>query len=68
MLVRELSGGSIGFTVEPGLVRLVGSATRSVNVTALVTLNKSDLSDHSGKIPSRLLDDIDRGLRRVLNL
>jgi mRNA interferase MazF len=39
-----------------------------VNVTALVTLNKSDLSDKTGHILGRLLDDVDRGLRRVLNV
>jgi mRNA interferase MazF len=39
-----------------------------VNVTALVTLNKSDLSEQVGQVPSRLLDDVDRGLRRILSL
>ena len=39
-----------------------------VNVTALVALNKSDLSEQVGQVPSRLLDDVDRGLRRVLSL
>jgi mRNA interferase MazF len=57
----------------PGNVFLSSAATglprdSVVNVTALATLNKSDLSDHSGQIPDSLLDDIDRGLRRVLNL
>ena len=31
------------------------SRDSGVNVTALVTLNKSDLSDHAGKIPVDLL-------------
>lgn len=39
-----------------------------VNVTALVTLNRSDLSGHAARIPQSLLDEIDRGLRRVLGL
>lgn len=39
-----------------------------VNIMALVTLNKSDLSEQVGQVPSRLLDDVDRGLRRVLSL
>lgn len=39
-----------------------------VNVTALVTLNKSDLSEQVGQASNRLLDDVDRGLRRILNL
>lgn len=39
-----------------------------VNVTALVTLDKSDLTDHVGDVPPALLDEVDRGLRRVLDL
>jgi mRNA interferase MazF len=57
----------------PGNVFLPAAATglprdSAVNVTALVTLNKSDLIDVSGRISERLLDDVDRGLRLVLNL
>ena len=57
----------------PGNVFLSTTATSIpresvVNVTALVTLNKSDLSEQVGQVPSRLLDIVDRGLRRVLNL
>lgn len=32
-----------------------------VNVTALVTLDKSDLSDHAVRIPDSLLDEVDCG-------
>lgn len=39
-----------------------------VNVAALVTLNKTDLTDHVGSLPAVLLSDVERGLRRVLNL
>lgn len=39
-----------------------------VNVTAIVTLDKSDLDDQIGQLPASLMDDIDRGLRRVLGL
>ena len=39
-----------------------------VNVTALVTLNKTDLADHVGAVPTGLLNEVDRGLRRVLDL
>lgn len=39
-----------------------------VNVTALVTLNKSDLTNHVGRLPDSLLNEIDRGLRLVLGL
>ena len=38
------------------------------NVTSLVTVNKSDLSEQVGQIPNPLLDDVDRGLHRVLSL
>jgi len=39
-----------------------------VNVTAVVTLNKTDLSEQAGKAPLALLRGIDRGLRHVLDL
>ena len=39
-----------------------------VNVTAVVTLNKTDLSDQTGQAPLALLREIDRGLRHVLDL
>ena len=39
-----------------------------VNVTAFVTLDKSDLDDEIGQLPASLMDDVDRGLRRVLGL
>lgn len=38
------------------------------NVTALATLNKTDLTDHVGNLPANVLQDVDRGLRRVLGL
>jgi mRNA interferase MazF len=59
----------------PGNVFLPASATglprdSTVNVTALVTLNKSDLehTEAIGELPDYLMDDVDRGLRRVLDL
>lgn len=39
-----------------------------VNVTALVTLNKSDLDGSVGALPDHLLGEVDRGLRQVLGL
>jgi mRNA interferase MazF len=39
-----------------------------VNVTALVTLNKSDLDEKSGQISDGILDEVNRGLRVVLEL
>ncbi|MEB3068545.1 type II toxin-antitoxin system PemK/MazF family toxin [[Mycobacterium] vasticus] len=57
----------------PGNVFLPATATglprdSVVNVTALVTLNKSDLADRVGEVPPSLMTEIDRGLRRVLGL
>lgn len=57
----------------PGNVFLPTSASglprdSVVNVTALVTLNKSDLTDWAGQIPPSLMHDVDRGLRGVLAL
>jgi len=37
-----------------------------VNVTAIVTLDKSDLDPETARLPDALMDDVDRGLRRVL--
>jgi mRNA interferase MazF len=39
-----------------------------VNITALVTLNKTNLTDRIGEVPPSLMHDVDRGLRRVLDL
>lgn len=39
-----------------------------VNATALVTLHKADLTDPVGTAPLALLHEVDRGLRRVLEL
>ena len=38
-----------------------------INVTALVTLDKTDL-EPAGHVPAAVMDDVDRGLRRVLGL
>lgn len=61
------------FATMPGNVFLPASATglpkdSVVNVTALVTLNKSDLNDRVGQTPVGLMQGIDQGLRRVLAL
>jgi mRNA interferase MazF len=39
-----------------------------VNVSAVVTLNKSDLEEKSGRVSDGLLDEVNRGLRLVLEL
>lgn len=58
---------------RPGNVFLPASATglprdSVVNVTALVTLNKSELGERVAAVPSALLREVERGLRRVLQL
>lgn len=57
----------------PGNVFLPAAATglprdSVVNVTAVVTLNKSSLAERSGVAPLALLREIDRGLRTSLDL
>lgn len=57
----------------PGNVFLPAAATglprdSVVNVTAVVTLNKSDLDSQVGLVPDSLQHEVDRGLRRVLGL
>jgi mRNA interferase MazF len=39
-----------------------------VNVTALVTLDKTDLEEPVGHLPTSLISDVERGIRRVLGL
>jgi mRNA interferase MazF len=39
-----------------------------INVTALVTLNKSDLTEQVGSVAVGLMGEVDRGLRRALAL
>jgi mRNA interferase MazF len=57
----------------PGNVFLPAAATglprdSVVNVTALVTLSKADLTDRIGEVPPSLMHEVDRGLRRILKL
>jgi len=39
-----------------------------VNVTAVVTLNKANLESPAGHLPESLMNDVSRGLLRVLGL
>lgn len=57
----------------PGNVFLPGALTglpqdSVVNVTALTTLDKGDLTEWVGRLPASLMNDVDHGLRRVLAL
>lgn len=57
----------------PGNVFLPSAATglrrdSVVNVTALMTVDKSELDRPIGSVPDSLMHEVDRGLRRVLSL
>lgn len=62
-----------GLASMPGNTFLPAGATglprdSVVNVTALVTLIKTDLSRRVGEVPDALMREVDQGLRRVLGL
>lgn len=40
----------------------------AINVTAIVTLDKSDLTELSGLVPSGVMAEVATGLRRVMDL
>ena len=67
-VIAAVVTSNTGLATMPGNVFLPATATglprdSVVNVTALVTLNKSDLVEHAGAAPLTLLREIDRGLR-----
>ena len=39
-----------------------------INVAALVTLDKADLTSQARRLPASLMDEVDRGLRRIFGL
>jgi mRNA interferase MazF len=39
-----------------------------VNVTSIASIDEDELLDYVGTVPSGLMQDVDRGLRRVLDL
>jgi mRNA interferase MazF len=62
-----------GLAVMPGNVFVPAIASglprdSVVNVTALITLDKTDLEPAVGRLPASLMHEVDRGLRRVLGL
>ena len=62
-----------GLAAMPGNVFLPAATSglpkdSVVNVTALVTLNKTDLDAETGHLPAALMSNVDRGLRRILGL
>jgi mRNA interferase MazF len=71
--VAAVITSNTGLAAMPGNVFLPATASglprdSVVNVTALVTLDKSDLDSQVGHLPSALMEDVSRGLRRVLGL
>ena len=71
--VAAVITSNTGLAAMPGNVFLpVGAAglprDSVVNVTALVTLGQADLYSQAGRLPDSLMDDVDRGFRRVLGL
>ncbi|MGH3398299.1 MAG: type II toxin-antitoxin system PemK/MazF family toxin [Streptosporangiaceae bacterium] len=71
--VAAVITSNTGIAVMPGNVFVPAAASglprdSVVNVTALVTLDKTDLDPETGHLPASLMDDVDRGLRRVLGL
>jgi mRNA interferase MazF len=71
--VAAVITSNTGLAALPGSV-FVPAATSGlpkdsvVNVTALVTLDKTDLDAETAQLPAVLMNDVDRGLRRVLGL
>jgi mRNA interferase MazF len=71
--VAAVITSNTGLAAMPGNVFLPAAASglprdSVVNVTALVTLDKTDLDSQAGHLPASLMEDVDRGLRRVLGL
>lgn len=62
-----------GLAAMPGNVFLPATSSSLpkdpvVNIAALVTLDKTDLDTETGHLPPALMSEVDRGLRRVLDL
>jgi mRNA interferase MazF len=70
-VVAAVITSNTGLAAMPGNVFLPAAAVglprdSVVNVTALVTLDKSDLVQQAGAVPDSLLREVNVGLRRVL--
>jgi mRNA interferase MazF len=62
-----------GLAAMPGNVFLPAVSTglrrdSVANVTAVVTLDRTELDEPGGQVPDALMHELDRGLRRVLGL
>ena len=72
-VVAVVITSNTGLAAMPGNVFLPANATglprdSVVNVTAVVTLNKTDLTDQVGRLSLTLMHEVNRGLRRALDL
>lgn len=72
-IVAAIITSNTGLAAMPGNVFLpavaVGLPRDSVvNVTALVTLSRTDLGDQAGTVPDSVMREVNVGLRRVLGL
>lgn len=71
--VAAVITSNTGLAAMPGNVFLPATATglardSVVNVTAIVTLDKTDLDAEAGQLPGSLMQDVERGLRTLLSL
>jgi mRNA interferase MazF len=71
--IAAVISSSTALAAMPGNVFLPAIASglpedSVVDITALVTLGKTDLQAPVGQLPTSLMDDVDRGLHRVLGL
>lgn len=72
-VLAAVISSNTAFATMPGNVFLPSAVSglprdSVVNVTALVTLNKSELDEKSGQISDGILDEVNRGLRVELEL
>ena len=72
-VVVAILTGNLRLADAPGNVLLPAKATglprdSVVNVSQLLTLDRSFLTEEVGKLPSHVLADVDAGLRLVLEL
>ena len=72
-VLADVVTSNTALAAMPGNVFLPAAVTglprdSVLNVTALVTLNKTDLTDRVGRLPLALVQEVDRGLRRVLGI
>jgi mRNA interferase MazF len=72
MLVAVITSNT-GLAAMPGNVFIPATASglskdSVVNVTALITLDKTDLDPAVSQLPASLMHEVNRGLRRVIGL